>query len=192
VHTKLHRWGFYPAGGGEFTVEVAPVDRLAPLNLTDPPRERTRTATAAVAALPRVIAERELGVIRDLLGLDRRDTRVLEVDASPGPGNCCWIEGAADGVHDVATGFGQKGVSAETVAERACVEHATWWDAGVPVGEHLADQLLVPLALAGAGAFHTTTPSLHATTNMDVIAHFLPARFATDALGEGRFAIRVA
>ena len=41
----------------------------------------------------------------------------------------------------------------------------TWLEAEVPVDEYLADQLLLPLALADGGSFRTTKPSLHATTN---------------------------
>jgi len=47
-------------------------------------------------------------------------------------------------------------------------------NANVPVDEHLADQLLLPMALAGGGSFRTTKPSLHATTNAAIIRRFLP------------------
>ena len=43
----------------------------------------------------------------------------------------------------------------------------------MPVGEHLADQLLLPLALAGGGEFVTLPPSSHFTTNCEVIGRFL-------------------
>ena len=36
------------------------------------------------------------------------------------------------------------------------------------------DQLLIPMVLAGGGSFRTTKPSLHTTTNADVIQRFLP------------------
>jgi RNA 3'-terminal phosphate cyclase (ATP) len=49
------------------------------------------------------------------------------------------------------------------------------------VGEHLADQLLVPMALAGGGSFRTLPPSSHATTNAALIERFLPVRFAFSA-----------
>ena len=51
------------------------------------------------------------------------------------------------------TGFGRKGVPAEQVAGGACDEAAAYLAADVPVGTHLADQLLVPMALAGGGVF---------------------------------------
>jgi RNA 3'-terminal phosphate cyclase (ATP) len=46
-----------------------------------------------------------------------------------------------------------------------------------PVGEHLADQLLIPMAMAGGGAFRTVAPSLHTRTNAEVIERFLPVHF---------------
>jgi len=41
--------------------------------------------------------------------------------------------------------------------------------------------LLIPLALAGAGEFLTQEPSLHTTTNMEVIRHFTGMRFTREA-----------
>ncbi len=68
---------------------------------------------------------------------------------------------------------GQRGVRAETVAREAADAAARYLDADVPVGPQLADQLLVPIALAGAGNFVTTSPTRHTLTNIDVIEQFL-------------------
>ena len=46
-------------------------------------------------------------------------------------------------------------------------------------GEHLADQLLLPFALAGGGAFTAEKLNLHSRTNMEVIRLFLPVEFLT-------------
>ena len=46
-------------------------------------------------------------------------------------------------------------------------------------GEHLTDQLLLPIALAGAGSFTAEKINMHARTNMTVISKFLPVRFET-------------
>lgn len=43
----------------------------------------------------------------------------------------------------------------------------------------MTDQLLLPMALAGAGSFTAQKLNLHACTNMDVITKFLPVRFET-------------
>jgi RNA 3'-terminal phosphate cyclase (ATP) len=37
----------------------------------------------------------------------------------------------------------------------------------------LADQLLLPMALAGRGMFRTLSPTRHTRTNIEVIAQFL-------------------
>jgi RNA 3'-terminal phosphate cyclase (ATP) len=43
----------------------------------------------------------------------------------------------------------------------------------VPVGVHLADQLMLLLALAGGGSFRTLAPSGHARTQVAVIERLL-------------------
>ena len=60
----------------------------------------------------------------------------------------------------------------------------------VPVGEHLADQLLIPLALAG-GAYTTGPLSLHTTTNIEVIKKFLPVEITTTQLTEEVWKVEV-
>jgi len=48
--------------------------------------------------------------------------------------------------------------------------------ASAPVGVRLADQLMVPFAIAGGGAFRTLPLSEHARTNLWVIEQFMPGR----------------
>ena len=50
---------------------------------------------------------------------------------------------------------------------------ATCKEAGVPVGNLLADQLILPFALAGGGSFKTVPLSWHAQTNIEVVKEFL-------------------
>jgi RNA 3'-terminal phosphate cyclase (ATP) len=42
----------------------------------------------------------------------------------------------------------------------------------VPVGEHLADQLMLPLCALAGGRYRTTTLTPHSTTNMQTIRAF--------------------
>ena len=78
----------------------------------------------------------------------------------------------------IFTGFGERSRPAEEVAREAVEAARAWLQADVPVDEHLADQLLLPIALAGSGSFRTTKPSLHTSTNAEVIHRFLPVRMA--------------
>ena len=75
-------------------------------------------------------------------------------------------------------------VPAEEVAKSAVEAAKVWLEAGVPVDEHLADQLLIPMVLAGGGSFRTTKPSLHTTTNAEVIQRFVTIPIRTEQESE--------
>jgi RNA 3'-terminal phosphate cyclase (ATP) len=174
VSLELVRHGFFPAGGGEVRAEIHP-SPLAPLHLLQRGRVLRRRAEAVVSNLPLSIAERELRAV------GWEDCAALPVE-SAGPGNAVMLHVESEHASELVTGFGAKGVPAERVAERALAEIERYLAADVPVGEHLADQLLVPMALAGGGSFRTLPLSSHATTNAELIERFLPVRFA---LSEG-------
>jgi RNA 3'-terminal phosphate cyclase (ATP) len=168
---KLERAGFFPAGGGRVVVDIEG-GGLKPAGFVER-SDVTVTARALVANLPFKVAERELKVVRSAFGLGR-DAAVGEELKGPGPGNALLIEASFAEGRELVVGFGEKGLPAEKVAKRAVGELQQWIDSGVPVGRHLADQLMVPMALAGGGRFLTQSLSLHATTNLDVIQTFLP------------------
>ena len=172
IDVALDAHGFYPAGGGRFTVAIAPAGRLSPLVLLER-GDVTIRARGLVASLPEKIAKREVQVVRRRLGLEHADCRVECVETSAGPGNVLMIEIASPAVTEVVTAFGMKGVTSERVAEQACDEAVAYLDAGVPVGSHLADQLLLPMALAGGGVFRTMKPTAHTITNAEVIQRFV-------------------
>lgn len=192
VQLSLERAGFYPAGGGRFSVEVSPVAALAPLTLDDRGELVTRRAVARVARLPRRIAERELRVVGDELGWPAHALIVEELPETWGPGNVVFIELGFEHVTDVVTGFGEKGVPAETVAQRAIAEARRMLDSGAAVGEHLADQLLLILAIAGGGAFTTVRPSGHTVTQAEIVQKFLPVRIDLQERGDDLWRIEVA
>lgn len=183
VEARLMRPGFYPAGGGEIEVTVNPAGSLAPLELTQRGGILEMSACALISHLPGHIAERELGVIGAGLGIAPEGRALRRVDAY-GPGNVVYVRVASEQVTELFTGFGQRGVRAEAVAEGVVAAVRRYLVAGVPVGEHLADQLLLPLALAGRGVFVTLRPSPHTLTNIEVIRRFMPVAIACEPLGE--------
>ena len=94
------------------------------------------------------------------------------------------VEVDSEGGAEVFTAFGQRGVSAEAVAATLLQEMEPYLAADVPVGEHLADQLMVPLALAGRGRYRTLPLSEHARTNSATIQRFLPVHIrSTECAG---------
>jgi RNA 3'-terminal phosphate cyclase (ATP) len=190
--TLVHA-GFYPAGGGRFVVELEGGRAPAPLELLDRGAIVRREAIALVANLPAHIGTRELAVVERELGWSTQECRMIPL-GGPGPGNALCLVVETEHACEVVTGFGERGVSAELVAERACAQMRSWLDADVPVGEHLADQLLIPMGLAaregGSSVFVTTTPSEHTRTNADIIARFLSVTFVFEPLDERRTRVR--
>ena len=191
ISLKLERRGFYPAGGGRFTAAIEPCSRLERLELLERGAIRSTRATAMVASLPSSIAQRELRVLERELSLDRTRAKSVEDRDSIGPGNLVQVEVESEQVTELFTGFGEKRVSAEAVAGRLAKEVRAYLESGAPVGEYLADQLLIPLALAGAGSFVTTPLSPHSTTNIEVIEKFLPRKFHVDRSAETRHRVTV-
>lgn len=173
LELELLRWGFYPAGGGELRATINPGRR---------PIERvTRGAIlelhghAAISAISHKIGHGALGVFKKELDLERGCIHFHQVPEPRGPGFACWVEARCEGGTELFTAFGEKR-DTEGVAARAVAEFRAWEAQDVPVGEHLADQLLIPLALFG-GRFRTGPLSQHAQTNIDIIQRFLPVRF---------------
>lgn len=190
VKLKLDRHGFYPAGGGKIRATISPATKWNPIELvTRGPISHCR-ARVLMSKLPSHIAEREIKVVKRRLALDHRSVSQEQVSAH-GHGNVVLVDMTFPEVTEIATSFGELGVRAEIVAERAAKDAQRYLDAECPVGEHLADQLLLPFALAGSGRFHTMEPTSHTTTNIEVIREFLDVeikvRHLTDHVWEIAF-----
>ena len=170
VTATLERHGVMPKGGGRLILEVAP-SQLRPLTAIEAGAVVARRAIAIVAGLPRHIAERECAVAQERLREPECEVRELP----DGPHNVFMVEvELASGARELATSHGRKGYPAEDVADDALDDLEDFLEAGVPVGEHLADQLLLPLAVAGGGRFRTLGPLTdHARTNIATIRAFL-------------------
>ncbi len=177
VAATLVRPGFYPAGGGEFEVSISPAPKLQGFELLARGNTQRITATAKLAHLPQHVGERELNMIARKLGIERDRLIIEEVVGSRGPGNVVAIEIRSAHVTEVFTGFGERGLPAEAVADAAVQQARRYLSNDVPVGEYLTDQLLLPLAIAGSGAFRTAGLSRHAQTNVNVIQAFLGVEF---------------
>lgn len=183
VSAELDRYGFYPAGGGRFRVTIDPVARLASLELVERGEILRKRAMAILSQLPMDVALRELKTVGRKLGLEVDPPDIVFVKDPVGPGNVVLIEIESEHATEIFTGFGQHGIRAEVVAEKVAREVRRYLAAGVPVGEHLADQLLVLMATAG-GRFRTVAPSRHTTTNIEVIKTFLPVEIIATCVDE--------
>lgn len=187
---RLLRHGFYPAGGGAIEVTVTPAATLTPLRLEQRGTLRSTGAEALFAALPAGIAERELAEVARRLGWPAESLKLRGLPAERGPGNALLLTLEHEALTEVFTAYGERGVSAETVARRVSNTAARYLASRAAVGPYLADQLLLPLALAG-GHFTTVEPSAHTRSNLDVIRQFLPdLRIGFDEIGPDLWRIR--
>lgn len=183
VRADLERPGFYPKGGGRCTLEIQPKAHLDPLELTERGTAGRRRARAIVANLPRHIGERELETLRGVLagGIDES---CIETPSSLSAGNALLLELSFENIVTLICGMGEKGLPAEDVAKGVARRAQEYLSTDAPVGPHLADQLLLPLAVGG-GAFRTSTLTSHTHTNAAVIEHILGPRFSVEETQSG-------
>jgi|GEM_PF-29480 len=182
--------GFYPAGGGKLVARLGKAGGAlpAPLALLDQPRKLELRLEAIVSNLTEAIARRELktaSVALDGFGYKRLRLTSGTV-RSPGPGNAMWLEAHGGAVTNVFTAIGERGVPAEDVGLEVASQFVAWHETGSAIEEHLADQLMLPLAIAGAGSFTTAPLTPHAWTNIEVVAAFTGRRFRVRQQGAER------
>jgi RNA 3'-terminal phosphate cyclase (ATP) len=172
--------GFYPAGGGRYAVTVTP-SQLQPLSLTERGPIRWWVDTVS-AHLPANAGHRERHDAAVALGAATVDGDARRV-RSEGPGHALVVRGQTAEVTEVFTSFGARGRVADP--EPVVAEAQRWAATGAPVGEHLADQLLLPMWAAGGGLLRTGPLSLHTTTNLSVLERFggTPLRVTVDERG---------
>lgn len=175
VTLSVERRGFYPRGGGRIVCDLPGLPDWTPLDLTERGELTGLYAAAIVSALPVHIAQRELDVLQKSTRGPWRDARVIEEPNPAGPGNALVFHLQHQHVGETITALGERGLAAEQVARHAHDEAQRYIDTRAPVGEHLADQLMLPLLLAG-GRCVTGPLSTHSTTNLETIAMFLGGR----------------
>jgi RNA 3'-terminal phosphate cyclase (ATP) len=191
VTARLERAGFYPAGGGSMSVEVEPVTRLQPLTLPERGEIQGLTAHALLAHLPQHIAQRELQVLQNGLQIDSARLHTQHLDNAVSPGNALILVIESEHCNEVISAIGRRGLRAETVAQQVVDSARHYLNAGVPVGQHLADQLLLPLVLAGGGCYRTLAPDSHTLTNIDVIRSFVDTKIACEQIDTLRWELVV-
>lgn len=192
VELSLRRHGFFPAGGGEVEAIVRPAaGGLRPLVLDERSELQDGYAEALCAAIPRHVASRELMLVGEAMGWAGERLRTPALRQIEGPGNALMVTLQYAHHAEVFTQFGEKNLGSEEVARRLVRDVRRFQRSSAAVGEHLADQLAIPLALAGAGSYTASEISLHASTNFELIQRFVPVAFELAPLpGATRVSLR--
>ena len=182
VELQLLRHGFAPAGGGELQLEVQPGE-LRPLHLEQRGALLQQEARTLLAGVPGHVGARELERLGKRLQLSDSELKFVHLPEEQGPGNALLLEVRCEQVTELFAAFGQTRLRAEKVADQVADQARDWLRSQAAVAEHLADQLLLPLALAGGGSFTTPRRTAHLDSNIQVIEAFLPLRFQSEELG---------
>lgn len=179
VQVELVRAGWYPLGGGEVRLRVQPVEQLQPLELTSRGKLQWR-GWSALSNLPEHILRRQVQGAEEVLrpgGISQVRWEHQQLPAR-GKGTCCFLVGESGPVRVGFTGLGERGKRAEKVGAAAAEQAVTYQRTGQALEEHLADQLILYLALAaGRSAFTASRLSLHLLTNIWVVEQFLAVKF---------------
>lgn len=177
--------GYYPKGGGEVKLAVPEWDPASarPLDRDERGRVLRIRGVSTVSSLPPHVSDRQAGRAEARLAAMGWPYEVERVfTPSRQPGTSLLLVAETEGGPIGASALGQKGKPAERVADEACDELARLLASDGAVDPHLADQLVLPLALVAAESSYTTTEvTPHLRTNMEVVRAFLPADLAVQA-----------
>jgi len=184
VELQLLRHGFVPAGGGELEVFVQP-STLQPLHLTLRGEVLERDARVLLAGIAEGVAARELARVACRLHLPEEACRTIFIDSAGSPGNVLLLEYRCEQLSELFCAFGQVNMRSEAVADVAINAARLWLNSQAAVAEHLADQLLLPMAMAGGGSFTTPKMTEHLQSNMQVIEAFLPLKMRCTSDADG-------
>ncbi|WP_371764229.1 RNA 3'-terminal phosphate cyclase [Massilia sp.] len=182
IDIHLERFGFYPAGGGIVVARVDPCALLRPHMWTTRGERRAAYAEAFVAGIPGRVGQRELECVGRAMNWGEDQLLIRALPADQGPGNALMLTLDYEYATEVFTAFGAKSVTSEQVARQAVQRARRYLMSRAAFDEYLADQMMLPLALAGGGCFTLDEVSMHARTNAQVIETFLPVRFTFDQL----------
>ena len=146
---EVERWGWYPRGGGSIKATVVGSAGLRGLMLLERGSLRSVSVLSVASNLPDHVRRRQ-AERADFLLRKRGIKPRVEVIAPPSPGQGTEVFLLAEYQYARAgfTSYGRIRKPAEKVAEEACRAFFRYHKRGQPVDAHLADQLLLPMALA--------------------------------------------
>ncbi|HLO84635.1 MAG TPA: RNA 3'-terminal phosphate cyclase [Nostocaceae cyanobacterium] len=179
---QLNSWGWYPQGRGEVEIEINGNCHLKGINLLERGNLKQVQGLAVATNLPAHISQRMANRAGNVLREEGLKVHIQTLRArglTAGAG----IFLTAKYEYSVASffGLGRVGIAAEKVADFACEQLLNFHYTNAPIDEHLADQLLLPAALAaGESHYRVSDVTGHLTTNGAVIEKFGLARINVD------------
>ena len=180
IETSLERYGFIPAGGGLIHFKIPGGQKIVPIKILERGEELERRIHCISSHIPPEVARKETKALLNQLEWPENSIFIETPSNADCPGNVLAAEVSFANVTERVTAFGSFGKTSKRVAQEVAKMMQNYLGSEATVGRNLADQLLLPMALAGEGAIHTSAPSNHVKTNIKVIESFLPARFTVE------------
>ena len=180
--------GFYPEGGGKIIATIRPAAKISPLILEDRGEFAALSGLSAVANLDTSIADRQK---RQALGRLLRQYPTTRIKLTHLPSRFkgtllllqTFFQPPESEIYPAGCfyGLGARSKPAERVADEAVDELELFLASNGAIDAHLADQILLPLAVAsGISRFHTARVTRHLLTNAWVIGEFTDTRIAIE------------
>jgi RNA 3'-terminal phosphate cyclase (ATP) len=167
VEISLVECGFAPAGGGVIECRIQPCAKLSRIDFHDRGELASLSLTTIIRNLDPDIAKRMNKSAHKQQACEESQVEIRE--PGPGRGVCCFYEAIFTHSSELISGCGEIGVTAERIGTRVGKSLKHFLSSNAAVGRQLADQLLLPIALAGGGNFSTGIPSDHVYSNLSVI-----------------------
>ncbi|MBI5360655.1 MAG: RNA 3'-terminal phosphate cyclase [Planctomycetes bacterium] len=181
---NLKKHGFYPAGGGEIHAAITPhTNEQSDFSLTERGERLSIRGEILLSYLKLNIAEREKDRLSKVAGIPEDDIKIVHIPDPVGPGNAVMLKAKYENISCVFTSFGELGKRAEVVAAEAGQDYIDYTGSAAVADKHLADQLLLYLALNKKGSFTTNEVTEHTRTNMEIIRKFLGIEFKLEQDG---------
>ena len=167
--------GFYPRGGGEIAVQIGQPEVIEPLDWRERGALKELRGFVVTSNLPEHVGQRGAETVeRAMKAIGRKVDIERREKPSPGPGAAViLVAGCASG-YAAFSSIGELRRPMEKVAQTPSQDFMRWWKSGASCDEHLADQLVLPMAFA-TGPSYWTTPTVteHLRTVIWVVKHFL-------------------
>ena len=191
VRVSIKRHGFFPRGGGRIEVEIDPAP-LRRIECLDRGAHVSRAGMVKFASIQKGVAGRlQKAVQKELDGWPDDAVAIRDLPADQGPGIAVILESAYEHVTEIVSGFGKLGISAERIGSTAGKRMAGYEGSSAFAGPYLQDQLLLPFAMAGGGAFTSVKVSQHSLTAADIIERFTGRKFAFETADDGGNLVRM-
>ena len=196
IKSNVVRKGYFPKGGGQFVLEVAPIVSLEPINLTEFGEVKRVTIQGSVAGVLNVKLAQEMArSAKDVLDnfFGRQSNVQICVDAfkeRDAYGNGSSINLVAEtttGCILGSGGIGSRGKSGFELGAEAADELVSALKIRACVDHHLQDQLIIFMALAtGVSRIRSGPLTLHTQTAIHIAEKLTGAKFQVEQSPEDK------